>query len=265
MENATQGRKFKIFVALAYFITWLIWLPLALNDLFKLRLPTFPYQHFVGSFGPFAASLLTVLFFDRFKGLMNFLKRSFNFRIKYYWYLFALSCPLVFYLIGVLILFIVRGHWIDISQIGVTKKLSGFGVASVWAIWILTYGLGEETGWRGFLMPLLNKKYSFTKSVFIVAIVWAFWHLPAFFYNPGFKTMGFAIIGWAVGLLFGSFLLGWISKNTNWSVIGAILFHGTLNTVTASDQAEGLLAGIVSIFVIVLTLLIGKVFGEEIR
>lgn len=38
--------------------------------------------------------------------------------------------------------------------------------------------LGEEYGWRAFLLPELNKNMSRVKSTFIVGIVWALFHLP---------------------------------------------------------------------------------------
>jgi membrane protease YdiL (CAAX protease family) len=42
----------------------------------------------------------------------------------------------------------------------------------------LSSALGEEIGWRGFLVPELAKSMSFTKVALITGVIWACWHLP---------------------------------------------------------------------------------------
>ncbi len=56
----------------------------------------------------------------------------------------------------------------------------------------LVYGLatalGEEIGWRGFLVPELSKTMGFTATALISGIVWALWHYPILIwgdYNAG--------------------------------------------------------------------------------
>jgi membrane protease YdiL (CAAX protease family) len=38
--------------------------------------------------------------------------------------------------------------------------------------------LGEEIGWRGFLVPELAKRHGFFATAFISGIIWALWHYP---------------------------------------------------------------------------------------
>jgi len=38
--------------------------------------------------------------------------------------------------------------------------------------------LGEEIGWRGFLVPDLSKSTSFTTTSLISGVVWSLWHYP---------------------------------------------------------------------------------------
>ena len=42
---------------------------------------------------------------------------------------------------------------------------------------ILT-AIGEEIGWRGFLLPALLERMSLVKSLLITGLIWACWHLP---------------------------------------------------------------------------------------
>ena len=36
----------------------------------------------------------------------------------------------------------------------------------------------EEPGWRGFALPLLQKRFSLLVSSLILSVIWTFWHLP---------------------------------------------------------------------------------------
>lgn len=54
-----------------------------------------------------------------------------------------------------------------------------------WITLLLMFGnnlvrgsLGEELGWRGFVLNELQKKFSPLKSAVIVGILWGFWHAP---------------------------------------------------------------------------------------
>ena len=52
----------------------------------------------------------------------------------------------------------------------------------------LATALGEEIGWRGFLVPELSKTMGFTATALISGIVWACWHFPILIwgdYNAG--------------------------------------------------------------------------------
>jgi membrane protease YdiL (CAAX protease family) len=39
--------------------------------------------------------------------------------------------------------------------------------------------LGEEIGWRGFLVPELAKRFSFTATAVLSGVIWALWHVPS--------------------------------------------------------------------------------------
>jgi membrane protease YdiL (CAAX protease family) len=59
-------------------------------------------------------------------------------------------------------------------------EMNGFPqwtVAGVAALLVVA-GLGEVTGWRGFLQPALQRRVRPLLAVLVVAAIWAGWHAP---------------------------------------------------------------------------------------
>lgn len=90
--------------------------------------------------------------------------------------------------------------------------------------------LGEEIGWRGFLVPRLYKQVGLEKTLVFTSLLWAVWHLPLLasgVYMPGtllgFKIPLFTIIIFSEGIMIGILTLK--SK----SVWPAALFHAAHN------------------------------------
>lgn len=90
--------------------------------------------------------------------------------------------------------------------------------------------LGEEIGWRGFLVPELYKTYGFTKTSLISGIIWGVWHLPILLfadYNSGTSSW-YAMICFMVLIIGISFIYTWfrIKSGSLWT---AVILHATHN------------------------------------
>ena len=58
---------------------------------------------------------------------------------------------------------------------------AAWGLLGVAAVIVFIGGLGEETGWRGYLQPALQQRFGVLPATGLVAVAWAAWHAPQFF------------------------------------------------------------------------------------
>ncbi len=87
-----------------------------------------------------------------------------------------------------------------------------------WGIWILSYAIMEECGWRGYLQQEFSHKSEFVKYL-IVGTFWYIWHLT--FLSP--TNIVNELVTWLI-LVAASFGIGSVYKLTQ-SVFAAACFH----------------------------------------
>ena len=89
----------------------------------------------------------------------------------------------------------------------------------------IAYALGEEIGWRGFLVPELFKTTGFTGTALLSGLVWALWHYPILIgadYNAGTPTW-YGLTCFTVGVLAISFVFAWMRLKSGSLWAGALL------------------------------------------
>lgn len=119
--------------------------------------------------------------------------------------------------------------------------------------------IGEEVGWRGYMLNEMQKKYTPFKSTCIVTFFWAFWHAPLWFTSgyTGTKLIQY-IICFLVYMFAGSIIIT-AFYNISHNLIIPILLHqlfNFLNTVQTNDvlQIITLYAVLYSVAAIILIL-----------
>lgn len=92
------------------------------------------------------------------------------------------------------------------------------------------FALGEELGWRGYLLAKMAP-LGMGRASILIGLIWGVWHAPAIFmgYNyPGHPWLGMLLMVWfTVGW---SVILTWLRLETR-SVLAAAFGHGLLNAV----------------------------------
>lgn len=90
--------------------------------------------------------------------------------------------------------------------------------------------LGEEIGWRGFLVPELYQKLNYTQTSLVTGIIWALWHYPILIfadYNSGTPAW-YGLSCFTVMVLSISFIFTWFRLKSG-SLWTGVLLHGSHN------------------------------------
>lgn len=93
--------------------------------------------------------------------------------------------------------------------------------------------LGEEAGWRGYMMPKMIKLWGVRKAVIIGGIIWGMWHWPLTFVGHNFGTdyWGYPFTGFAgmcVSCVFMGMLLTVVTYQSE-SIWPAVFLHAVNN------------------------------------
>jgi membrane protease YdiL (CAAX protease family) len=115
---------------------------------------------------------------------------------------------------------------------------------------------GEETGWRGFALPRLQRTTSPLIAALVIAFFWVPWHLF------GWKAEGKPVttleywIVMYIGHILLSVLIVWIFNRAKGSILVAGFTHAAANTVQAFIPIQNIPSLYLTLFVAVLVLIL---------
>lgn len=233
------------FYLLTLTLSWGYWLTLLALD---IRVGSGNVAHFPGLLGPmFAAIAVTALIGGR-EALLELFRRMFRLGPNWAADLMLALSPMAFGAAAYIAIIVLRK---PLPSLGVFAHVPGlpenWPFAAVLAAVILVNGFGEETGWRGFLLERLLPKQGRVRATLVVALAWAFWHLPLFWLNTGMSTMkGPVMIGWLFALVCGAFVLTQVYLATGRSILCVALWHVAFNMMLSGGAGTELFAAIVS-------------------
>lgn len=211
------------YVICTYLLTWILWLAaFKINGIFRI----------VGSFVPSFMGIIFIYKRDKANGLKILTRSIKRYRVKWYVYFFVAFYTILSFLIPYLLTEVFQ----NLGEFQIRKSIAIFNVSNplialLCFVAILLGGgpLGEEFGWRGYLLPHLEESFRADISGIIVGVVWACWHLPMFLFHVEGYQMPFLL--YLTQTIFISMFCTWLYHVSGKSMLMVILFHTMDNFV----------------------------------
>ena len=254
-----ERRSLLIYLGVAYAFTWLLWVPPLLGALpegwalpspdkyAQLAVEGFAdNQHLllavvfsVAVYGPLLGALIATGHERGPRGGPDLLARTFNLRVLLRWYLVAL-------IIAAGMSYPAKACWPGPPatwgqpMLDVGTRLALF--VPILLLQLLTSGLGEKPGWRGYLLPRLQKRFRPVRTVWLLGLAWAVWHyplttiyalsgVPADAPAPaGVITVVIALLSQTIGMIGLTYVYVWLFNRTC-SIFLMIVFHALTNAL----------------------------------
>lgn len=168
---------------------------------------------------PAIAAFVVVVYNAGLRGLRSFLSRLLLWRCPVAWYAYLLvGFPLVF----------IAGAAMKGSLPAAPFPFDGFGQLLAAMAFMLVLGPVEEFGWRGLALPLFQRRLAPVWAGLVLGLVWATWHLPAFFLS-GTPQSGWGFLPFFVGSVCLSVILTPMFNASRGSILIAALYHFQAN------------------------------------
>lgn len=276
------------YLLLANGITWLCWIPgIVIGAQRGYIMPNFDTnaallksgfvnaQHLwlgiafqFGVYGPLIGALVATWMDAGREGLADLWRRMTRWNVAGRWYLTALA-----------ITFLISGVPVGIFALTGGFKSSAIALSYIFFAFLLqlvSSGLGEEPGWRGFLLPRLQSRFQGEKYIWVLGLIWAVWHYPVtilytlpMLQNAAMPQMVITIVlalaGQTMSLIGMAFIYAWLYNRTQ-SIFLMIVFHALSNifnywlpSFLVNPGAVGLLPALMPwVIVIFLNKIVGK-------
>ncbi len=178
-------------------------------------------------FSPATIAILVSFFYER--NLHGFGWKWQNTRLHLLSYLVPIIYITIAY--GGLLLFGLAGlNMAKIKELGIIELLMipTFGVTGA-----LITVLGEEIGWRGFLLKQLYEKMDFSKASLITGVTWAMFHVPLLIfadYNNGQTPILYSLVCFTVAIMGANSAINYLTIKSG-SIWTAVIFHTVHNSL----------------------------------
>lgn len=242
-------RALVVFFALAYALSWSWAFPLAAAHLVVLRGEGWP-THYPALLGPAIAAVVVTAWTIGRPGIRDLLARVARWRVPLRWWLAAVS-PAAFLGLALIAMAAAGKALPSVADFGMFSGIPAIGLVGV--LLLITVGaLGEETGWRGYALPQLQRRFSPLASSLIIAVLWFGWHLPQFFVIASYRnSTPVQYVGFFLGLTCGAVILTWLYNRSGGSILLVAIWHGLYNFVSGTQAATGMLAAVVTTLIMI--------------
>lgn len=211
------------FIAIAFSLAWgifaiFIFAPGWAGEAFGQLSGSHPF-FILAVYAPAIAALLLVGLRAGLSGIRRYLSRLLLWRASAWWYAFLLLGFPAISFAGALIKGNAASAPLLTEPIGALLPAMGF---------MLILGPMEEIGWRGFALPVLQRRLAPFWAGLVLGVIWAVWHLPAFVLS-GTPQAAWGFLPFFAGSVACSVILTAFFNNARGSILLAMLFHFQMN------------------------------------
>jgi len=262
-------RPLLVFFLLAFTLSWLIWIPVALSShgWISFSVPS-AIAGLMGAFGPTLAGIIVSFIFSGRSGVGRLLIRILDWRVDSKWYIFVLFWPTILSLTASFTYNILGGSLPNFNYPPILDlyplptEAEGIGPWTFLPFIFLQNlligsAMGEEIGWRGFALPRLQARTSAFSASLILGVLWGIWHLPLYL-TEGHPLSEVFFVWTLLGIVADAVLFTWIFNNTEGSLLVVLLFHASIATTElflASTEESMFIALVLKWFVVLVIIL----------
>jgi membrane protease YdiL (CAAX protease family) len=258
MNQTIDTKRIILYLLFAFGIAWATGLVIFLTGGLANNPLALPLEAVTYMGAPAAAHLLTRLLTH--EGWQNLYLRP-KFRRGWRYWLICWVAPAVFTILGMVVFFAIFPQYFDphlgnvqkLLQSAATQSGQAGSMVTMMNPWLIVLAqtaqaiviapilngiptLGEEFGWRAYLLPKLMPLGG-RKAMLLIGVIWGVWHWPiiAMGHNYGLNYAGYPWLGMLAMVWFtlgcGTFL-GWAALRSG-SVWPAVIGHGAVNGIAA--------------------------------
>lgn len=266
----TVGRRATGFVLLTYAFSFGIWVPIIAAERGWIDATVPASLAPLGIVGPAVAALVLTTLTGGREGLRALAADATRWRIGRRWWAATLLVPpaLVGGMYAGYRLFGGAGQHSATMQLLQDAGASAAVVVPVLVVATLLLAFGEEVGWRGYLLPVLQTRLTALAASLVLGAAWFVWHLPLA-YLPGQAGGQFPLALWGVTITLTAILYTWMYNSTRGSILAVTLLHAGLNVwgplvaLHPDETGDPLSAYVMAGGYAVLALLLVLAFGGE--
>jgi uncharacterized protein len=234
IKNSIKKCQLTSYLSVTFLFTWIFYGLLYASDkgmisskIYASRLQVFDSRLvlfiFIGGSMPSILAILFTGILHGKAGVKALLKRLVIWRVNPLWYIFALLFVFIIYYLPYLICNLLGDNFpLYIAKQYYLIPIHFLGAFIFWG------PLGEEFGWRGYVLPRLQARFNPIISSIILGLIWAVWHLPLFYISNS-SQYGNSFVSYIMQVVGFSIFYTWIYNNTKGSLLLACLYHAASN------------------------------------
>lgn len=221
MKSFIKQNQISIFFVLTFVLSWFPWYAGVAPEVMAM--------------GPSIAAFILVFILGGWRGFVDLLRPFGRWRASLGIWGLAIFGPGILYLIGLGVHLLMGGEAPPFIMI--REELNLLPLYLVMVVLMPWNGpVGEEFGWRGYVLPKLQNKYGPLVASLVIGTVWGIWHLPSFFAPLGVigvlaATLGMGfLIPYTLGTIANTVFMTWLyNKSKASALVAGIIWHAAID------------------------------------